>query len=174
MVSVVRSVVVAQPAGEVFAWIADLENEARWRLEVLASEHVGGPRWGRGARYRQRVRPLARSFETTVEVTGFEMGRWLAFEERGRPSRVRVLYSVEPVAGGARVTCAAVVDPARPVAGLGQGRFARVLESRIDFDLEHLRAVLEGSAAGEPRALPATASRGSPARPCSAASGPRC
>ena len=158
MVSVVRSVVVAQPAGEVFAWIADQENEPRWRLEVLSSEHAGGPRWGRGARYRQRVRPLARSFDTTVEVVGFELGRWLAFQERGRPSLVRWLYSVEPVAGGARITCAAMVDPARAMAGVGRERLARVLASRIEFDLEHLRAVLEGSAAGEARAL-ATASR---------------
>ena len=159
MVSVVRSIVVAQPAGEVFAWIADLENEARWRLEVLSSQQAGGPRWGRGARYRQRVRPLARSFETTVEVTGFELGRWLAFSERGRPSLVRGLYAVEPVASGARVWCAAVVDPARAMAGLGRERLARLLGSRIEFDLEHLRAVLEGSAAGEPRALLVTASR---------------
>jgi hypothetical protein len=159
MVSVVRSIVVAQPAGEVFAWIADLENEARWRQEVEASEHVAGPRWGRGAVYRQRIRPLARSFVTTVDVTGFEMGRWLAFCDRWRPSRVRGLYSVEPVAGGARVTCAAVVDPARSLAGLGRDRLRRMLASRMEFDLEHLRAVLEGSAAGEPRTLLATASR---------------
>jgi len=141
MVSLVESIVIDQPPDDVYAFLADFENERRWRTEVERIDRVDA------THYRQTIRPLLRRHSSVFEVTGGQPGAWLAFRDDGRPSAVKGLYTLEPVGAGTRVTLTTVLEP-RPLALRLLGRrLGGVLHRRIGFDLRRLKALLEGSAA---------------------------
>ena len=71
-----HSVTVERPIDQVFAFLADGENDPRWRSGVLDIERVAGE--GVGAQYRQGVKgPMGRRVAADDEVTEFvPRGRW--------------------------------------------------------------------------------------------------
>ena len=86
MPSASHSVTINRPASEVFAFVADGENEPRWRPGVLDIQRVSGQ--GVGAVYRQGVRgPGGRRIAADFEVTAYEPDRRTAFRTIAGPVR---------------------------------------------------------------------------------------
>ena len=63
-----RSIVVARPQEEVFAFVVNLENLSSWQQEVV-EVRLNGPLEA-GARYTEVRTFLGKRFESTVEVHG--------------------------------------------------------------------------------------------------------
>ena len=75
-VDATNEVVVARPPADVFAFLADAENDRTWRPGVLDIERVSGAGPGAGARYRQGVKgPGGRRIAADVETTACEPDR---------------------------------------------------------------------------------------------------
>ena len=105
-----HSVTVERPIDEVFAFLADGENDPRWRSGVLDIERVAGE--GVGARYRQRVKgPMGRRVAADYEVTEFVPPRVLAFRATAGPVRPEGRYQLEPAGDGTRVRFALECTP---------------------------------------------------------------
>jgi uncharacterized membrane protein len=58
VVEVSRSVVIARPGEDVFAYLADARNDPKWCPKVLSVEQIEGDEPGPGARYRVTHRPI--------------------------------------------------------------------------------------------------------------------
>ena len=99
-----NSVIIRRPISEVFAFVADGENAAKWRSEhLLDIAHVSGT--GVGTVYRQGVKgPGGRRIGADYELTAYEPNRRLAFKTIAGPVRPTGEFRFEEADGGTRVT----------------------------------------------------------------------
>jgi uncharacterized protein YndB with AHSA1/START domain len=125
---------------QVFAFLADGENNRRWRSGVLDIRHKSGQ--GQGAIYEQGVRgPFGRRVPADYEVTAYEPDRRLAFRAIAGPVRPEGSYELTPLNGGTRVTFALHYTPGG-LAKLMTPMVARTMRAEV-AQLDRLRAVLE-------------------------------
>jgi carbon monoxide dehydrogenase subunit G len=98
-----RTVTIARPVSDVFAFVADGEHGMRWRPGVLDVKRESGQ--GVGEIYRQGVRgPGGRRIAADYRITAFEPDRSLAFEAIAGPVRPTGGYRFEPEGAGTRLT----------------------------------------------------------------------
>ncbi len=140
MPSAENSVVVNKPRSEVFAFVADHENDPKWRPGVLDIKRASGE--GHGAVYRQGVKgPMGRRIPADFEVTAYEASSHIAFRTLGGPVQPEGSYTFEDADGGTRVTfslSAQLRGPQKLMAPM----VARSMRSQVDA-LQNLKRVLE-------------------------------
>jgi uncharacterized membrane protein len=143
MLSVANSVLIERPIEEVFEFVANFENEPRWKPDVVRTvERLSGSPMELGARYREISAPPGEQRETIFEVTESKLGERIAFQSSGGS---RGAYTFERVGDATRVTFA--VDlPARALVGvIAAPRKLSNLRRRIGAELVGLQRALEGS-----------------------------
>ncbi|MDP9224001.1 MAG: SRPBCC family protein, partial [Actinomycetota bacterium] len=95
-------IVIQRPPEEVFAFLADAENDVKWRSGVLDITRISGS--GAGARYRQGVKgPGGRRIDADVEVTEFEPNNVIGFCAISGPVRPTGRYRLAAEGTGTRV-----------------------------------------------------------------------
>jgi uncharacterized membrane protein len=105
-----HSITVQRPIEEVFAFLADAENDPRWRSGVLDIARVDGD--GVGTRYRQGVKgPMGRRVAADFEMTEYEPPRAIGFRATAGPVRPEGRYLLEPADGGTRVRFSLSCEP---------------------------------------------------------------
>jgi carbon monoxide dehydrogenase subunit G len=105
-----HSVLVPRPPEEVFAFLADGENDVRWRPSVLDIERVSGD--GVGAVYRQGVKgPFGRRVPADFEITDLQPTRRIAFRATTGPVRPEGAYELAAEDGSTRVTFSLRAEP---------------------------------------------------------------
>jgi len=136
-----HSVIVGHSIDEVFAFLADGENDPRWRNGVLDIARVEGE--GVGARYRQGVKgPMGRRVAADYEVTEFAPPRALGFRAIAGPVRPEGRYELEPVGDGTRVRFALECSPTG-FARVMTPMVARTMRSEVQA-IERLPAAMSG------------------------------
>jgi carbon monoxide dehydrogenase subunit G len=124
-----HSVTVQRPIEEVFAFLADAENDPRWRSGVVDIARVGGE--GTGARYRQGVKgPMGRRVAADFEITEYAPPRTIGFRGTAGPVRPEGRYELEPADGGTRVRFSLSAQP-RGFARLMTSGVARAMRSEV-------------------------------------------
>jgi uncharacterized membrane protein len=95
-------IVINRAREEVFAFLADPENDPQWRRGVLDLKRVSG--LGVGARYAQGVKgPGGRRIPADIEITELTPGHAVAFQTVTGPVRPRGRYLLDAADGGTRV-----------------------------------------------------------------------
>jgi uncharacterized membrane protein len=103
MPSAENTVTINRPLHEVFAFVADKENDPRWRPGVAEIERISGE--GAGARYRQVMKgPGGRPIPADFEITAYEPGKRLAFHATAGPVRPEGSFDFVEDGGVTRVT----------------------------------------------------------------------
>jgi uncharacterized membrane protein len=93
---------IERDSDEVFAFLADPENDPRWRRGVLDMKHLTGN--GVGARYAQGVKgPGGRRIAADIEITELTPGKTIAFHTVAGPIRPRGRYAIAAADGGTHV-----------------------------------------------------------------------
>jgi uncharacterized protein YndB with AHSA1/START domain len=135
-------VVVERPPAEVFAFLADAENDRAWRPGVVDIERVSGDGPGAGARYRQGVKgPGGRRIDADVETTAYEPDRLIGFRATAGPVRPEGRYELVPDDGGTRVRFALAAE-LRGVKVAIAPAVRRTMTAEVGH-LENLKRVLE-------------------------------
>ena len=97
-----NEIAIDRPPAEVFAFLANAENDAKWRAGVLELRRESGE--GVGARYHQRVKgPGGRAIPADVEITDYRADELIGFRTTAGPVRPRGRYVLTPTNGGTRV-----------------------------------------------------------------------
>ncbi|MBK8460849.1 MAG: SRPBCC family protein [Micropruina sp.] len=97
------SIVISRSIEEVFAVLADLTNDPKWRREWVEGRKTSqGPLWG--ARYLLVAPLLLWRLEAEYEVTQYEPNRVTAWKTVRGPLPLTFWRRVEQADGGARVT----------------------------------------------------------------------
>jgi uncharacterized membrane protein len=135
-----HTAVIQRPSKDVFAFLADAENDPKWRPGVLDISRVSGE--GVGARYRQGVKgPLGRRVAADIEITELMPNELIAFRAVEGPVRPAGRYELAPADGGTRVRFvleAGVGGIKKLMAPMVQKQMQREVEN-----LDRLKGVLE-------------------------------
>src|SRR5690349_11855004 len=94
VISSENTVVINRPRSEVFAFVADHENDPKWRRGVLDIKRASGD--GVGAIYRQGIKgPFGRRISADFEITAYQEGSHMAFRALSGPVRPEGSYRFE-------------------------------------------------------------------------------
>lgn len=142
MPSAENSIVINRPRSEVFAFVADHENDSKWRPGVVDITRASGE--GHGAVYRQGVKgPMGKRIDADFEVTAYQEGSHLAFRTLGGPVQPEGSYVFEDANGGTRVTFTLNAN-LRGAQKLMAPMVAKSMRTQVDA-LTNLKRVLETS-----------------------------
>jgi uncharacterized protein YndB with AHSA1/START domain len=104
-----NTITIARPVGDVFAFLADAENDKQWRGGVIEMTRTSGQ--GVGATYRQIVAgPGGRRIDADVEITEFVPDRRIAFRTTKGPVRPTGSYDLQADDGRTVVTFSLAVE----------------------------------------------------------------
>jgi carbon monoxide dehydrogenase subunit G len=133
-------VVVRRPREEVFAFLADAENDPQWRPGVLDISRVSGE--GVGTLYRQGVKgPMGKRVPADIQVTELRPNDVIAFRAVEGPVRPNGRYELSPEDGATRVRFSLDAE----VGGLKR-LMAPMVQKQMDREvsnLDRLKQVLE-------------------------------
>jgi uncharacterized membrane protein len=102
MPSASNEIYIDRPRDDVFAFLADPENDPQWRSGVLDIKRVSGS--GVGACYAQGVKgPGGRRISADIEITGLTPGESIAFRTLTGPVRPRGRYVLSAADAGTHV-----------------------------------------------------------------------
>jgi uncharacterized membrane protein len=103
MASAENSVVIERPRSEVFAFVADHENDPAWRPGIADIKRASGE--GQSAIYTLGVKgPMGRRIDADFEITAYQPDTLIAFRTLAGPVRPEGSYRFEDADGGTRVT----------------------------------------------------------------------
>lgn len=135
-----NSVNIGRSPADVFAFLAEGENNQRWRPGVTDIRHRSGT--GKGAVYEQGVKgPFGRRVPADYEITAYEPDERIEFRAIAGPVRPEGSYELQPVGDGTRVTFTLRCAP-RGFAKLMSPMVAKTMRSEV-AQLDRLRSVLE-------------------------------
>jgi uncharacterized protein YndB with AHSA1/START domain len=142
MISQERAIVIQRPVEDVFVFVATVENDPKWRVEVVSIERTSTGPVGRGSTFRWVDRSMGR-MSATGEFSDFEPNRKLVIQAVTKPFRVTKTFSFEPIAADTQLTFRLDVQP--------QGLFkivgplmAGMMGKSVQTQLSNLKRVLEG------------------------------
>jgi uncharacterized membrane protein len=97
-----NDILIDRPCEEVFAFLADPENDPQWRRGVVDMKLLSGN--GVGARYAQGVKgPGGRRIAADIEITELTPGKTISFHTVAGPVRPRGRYALATADGGTHV-----------------------------------------------------------------------
>lgn len=141
-----RSVEIARPPEEVFAFLADARNDPRWCGTVVACEQRAGEGPGLGARYeaRHKPTPFHPTMPRAIEIVEYDPPRRLRWRQEDGNGVFHITYEVEPTAQGTRFTQQDSIDwkVPGPVGRMAERLFVR---RHIGEQMAGLKRQLEGS-----------------------------
>jgi len=141
------SIHIERPTDEVFGFLSDLGNAARWQGDGMRTELLTEGPLGVGTRFREDFRFGGLSVGAVCELTEVAAGRRFAYRSTsGRIMRFEGSFGFEPESGGTKLTYAArtwLRGPLRWLEPFMRGEAQR--EARTE--LERVKRVVESDAA---------------------------
>jgi uncharacterized membrane protein len=101
------SIHIERPADEVFAFVADAENNPRWRSYVVETTWLDEGPMRVGRRGRQVSKVLGRPMEIVAEVVEWDPPRHVPWQAVQGFATIRTDCTVEPEGDGCRLTVTA-------------------------------------------------------------------
>lgn len=144
MPSAERSIVIARPAGDVFAFFTDPANDQKWRTHVKEISAEGPP--AVGSRIHQVISgPGGRGIPADIQVTTYEPNTRYAFNVVAGPVRPKGEFRFAPAPdGGTEVTMSLRAE----LGGLKKVFMGKPVQKSMDGEmagLDKAKALLESS-----------------------------
>jgi uncharacterized protein YndB with AHSA1/START domain len=147
MVHSERSIIIARPPKDVYAYVSRTENEPQWHTDVLQVKRLDTGPVKVGTRYDLTFTPMMGHSQGTLEVTKVSPPVAIETEIVFGPMRPHVSFRFEPEGAGTRVTRR--VDVAPPgMMKLMPFMMKRMVSKKSERFLANLKAKLES---GVPR-----------------------
>lgn len=105
MVDVTVSTKINRPVDQVFAFVADMENEPQWHTDALEVKRLSGGQVGIGTSFQVQFKPSPMGpSEGTVELVEFEPGRRIVARSELGNMKPTVTHVFEAADGDTSVT----------------------------------------------------------------------
>ncbi len=140
--SMSETVEINRPAGEVFAYLSDLNNDPKWQKTIVEAKYTSEGPVAVGTTGVHRGKGLGKTFDFGWEMTEYEEPRRAGWKFISGPFSGTDGYTLESTPGGTKLTHAAELQPhglfrlLTPILGGGFARQAR-------NDLQTLKRILE-------------------------------
>ena len=152
MTTIEESVFIHRAPDDVFRFVSDPTNSARWQTTVLQSRQTTPGPMAVGTRATEVRRFLGRRLESEWEVVEYEPPRTSAVRGVSGPIPFTGRFTVEPADGGTRFTFGVELD-AHGFFKLAEPIFSQITRREIASNLGHLKDLLEAGA-DEPEGPP--------------------
>jgi carbon monoxide dehydrogenase subunit G len=137
-----QSVEIERSLEEVFAFVADPRNDARWAPACEEVQKTSEGPLGMGTTFRQVGRLLGRRFAVPIEITVYEPNRTLGIKPSAGPMQLTHLRSVEGTTDGTRLTIT-LEGQAGGFFRVPDPIFDRLAKRLFKASLANLKSVLE-------------------------------
>ena len=137
------NITIGRPVEEVFAYVTDIGNFAKWNEQAGQSEQTSEGPVGVGTTYRGSYELMGRSMEWTSEITEYEPNRRMAQKIDMGPAVMAMSWLVEPVGDGTKFTMISEGEMGG-LAKLAGPLMDRTMKKQMEGNLARLKALLEG------------------------------
>ena len=148
MIRVEKSTVVRRPSDEVFAFVADQTNAARWQSGIVEVRRLTEGPPGVGTRHSLTRTFMGRRMNAENEYVAFDPGKRVEFRTTSGP-KLLASYSVMPMPEGTRLTATIELDVSG-IMSVADPLVARVLSGEVVANLARLKSILEATPAAAP------------------------
>jgi uncharacterized membrane protein len=142
VIRVEHSVVINRPLHEVFAFIANVENNPRWQQGVLEARITSGVPASVGSTGIEVRQLMGRRVELNFEVTEYEENAKFSFKITSGPMPIAGTETFESVEGGTRVNLAFQGETGG-MFSLAEPIMAGMVRNLVEADWRNLKALLE-------------------------------
>ena len=142
MIRVEHSVVINRPLHEVFAFIANVENNPRWQQGVLEARITSGVPASVGSTGIEVRQLMGRRVELNFEVTEYEENAKFSFKITSGPMPIAGTETFESVEDGTRVNLA-LQGETGGMFSLAEPIMAGMVSNLVEADCRNLKALLE-------------------------------
>jgi uncharacterized membrane protein len=141
MASAEGSITINRPVQDVFAFVANKENDPRWSPSIVEVQRVSGDGTV-GSKYRQVIKVPGRGqVPTEVEVTSYDPGRRYAFHGTEGPVKPEGSFDFADEGGATRVTFKLDAQLSGPAKLMGP-MIGKGMKSEVEA-LDRLKQILE-------------------------------
>jgi uncharacterized protein YndB with AHSA1/START domain len=148
MIRVEKTTVVRRPTDEVFAFVADQTNAARWQSGIVEVRRLTDGPPGVGTRHSFTRALMGRRMNAENEYVVFDPGKRVEFRTTSGP-KLLASYAVTPMPEGTRLTATIELDVSG-IMSVADPLVARVLRRDVVENLARLKSVLEATPAAAP------------------------
>lgn len=145
MATIENSITINRPIEEVFAFIADVRNNAKWQTGVLTAEYTSPEPHGQGATFKYDAEVMGRTIITTGEVTAHEVPRLAAWKSTSGPFPMSGSTTFEAVSGGTLVKDKIEAEPGG-FFKLALPLLMKQMQGQTAKDMKKLKELLETGA----------------------------
>lgn len=145
MIRVETSVHIDRPSEEVFAFIANFENNPLWQSGQVEARFTSEGPLRVGSTYDQVAKFLGRQIVSTFEVLEYEPGRMVKAASTEGSFPITFTRMVEPAGDGAAVS-AVIEGDASGFFKLAEPLLARMVQRSVDSDYGNLKRIMEQGA----------------------------
>jgi uncharacterized protein YndB with AHSA1/START domain len=128
---------------EVFAYVTDVSNLAKWDRQAGGSEQTSEGPVGLGTTYRGSYEVLGKTMDWTSEITEYEPNRKVVQKIDMGPTVMTMGWLLDPVETGTRFTISSK-GYLGGLAKLAGPVLDRTMKKQMEDNLARLKAVLEG------------------------------
>lgn len=134
--------VINRPIAEVFAVLANLENDLQWRTEWIDARKTSDRPIGLGARFSLAARAFGKRIQTVYEMVQYEPNRIAAWKTVSGPLQLKFWRTFERVESGTRFAVRYEGEP-RGFLKLAWPLITRMVKRQHGGDLRRLKELME-------------------------------
>ncbi len=139
-----ETVVIKKPVEEVFAFMADAENDAKWRTNVVEIEQTSPGEKGVGTEYRQVIKgPMGKSMDADLRYTEFVPNQRVAFETISGSVRPDAVIDFTGLADGSTQVSMTMSWEPKGGAKLGAPMISKMIETSLRDSYANLVHMME-------------------------------
>jgi hypothetical protein len=111
MARIEGEIVIGQPVGVVFDYVADQSNEPQYNPQMVRAEKITAGPVGKGTQFRSAVASMGRTAEMLIECTGYDRPALFATTTTMQQADISYLLTFNPDAAGTRMRWSGQVHP---------------------------------------------------------------
>ena len=142
MFSVEKSVHIDKPAADVFSFMSDFANDAKWQSGIVHSGQTSQGPMGVGATGQTVQKFMGREIKNDLQVTTFEPPKRFGAKTTSGPVQFEVMCTLEEMGGGTHMTVHMQGEPGG-FFKVAEGMVKNELNKTLAGDLAKLKQILE-------------------------------
>ena len=135
---------IKRPVEEVFAYVTNFRNNAKWQPGLIESTQTPDGPAQVGTKVKDVRNFVGQKLESVYEVTELVPNKKVVFKSAGGPIQFQFTQTFEAMPGGTKIVSAVEME-AGGFFKLAEGMVAGSLKKDFDAGAEKLKALLEGA-----------------------------
>ena len=142
MINLDLSTLIDRPVKDVFAFVTNPNNMAKWNSVVVSMQQITPGAVGKGTKFKSVGEMMGRRIEGEMQVVAFEPDAKYGFQMNAGPVQMNVTLTFKTVGTGTKLSLNAQGNPGG-LFKLAEGVMTGRIKSMMEENLARLKSVLE-------------------------------